>query len=182
MPAELKVFDAIAARLRPGSSGTRLHGALTGALCADAGATPQRLLDIADVLGIGSEALALATDALRAACAQVESRLRETELGFTPLLPDDEEPLSLRVARLAEWCEAFIDGFSAQGSARATLSAESSELLVDISAIAGELEPDSLAHGSEEDERDYAEIVEFLRVAALSIFTERAQPGVAQSH
>jgi hypothetical protein len=179
MPAELQVFDAIAARLCPGSSGTRLHGALAGALCAEA-AGDGTAAAVAEALGIAAGALAL--DALGAALAQVEARLLDAELGFTPLLPDDDAPLAERVGRLAEWCESFVDGFSSGGGAGQRLSADASELLLDISAIAGELEPGSLAQGDEQDERDYVEIVEFLRVAALNLFGERAQRAGTRTH
>jgi len=179
MPAELQVFDAIAARLCPGCSGTRLHGALAGALCTGPGAQAAAA-GVAQALGIAAEGVV--SEALRAALAQVEARLGDPDLGFTPLLPDDDAPLAERVRRLAEWCEAFVDGFSIQGSTGRAMSADASELLLDISAIAGELEPESLAHGAEEDERDYAEIVEFLRVAALNLFSERASRGASGPH
>jgi len=181
MSAELQVFAAIAARLSPGGSGWRLHATLSGALCADRDGALARLDALAELLGIRAQALS--RDALRAACAQVEARLREPDLGYAPLLPDDESPLAERVRALAEWCEAFVDGFSVlRGEARVRLSPESEELLVDISAIAGELEPESLAQGSEDDERDYAEIVEFLRIAVISLYTENARLGAPGTH
>ena len=179
MPTEIQVFDAIAARLCPGASGTHLHGALAGVLCANADAAGAPAA-AAQALGIAPEPVVL--EALRAALAQVEARLLDTDLGFTPLLPDDDEPLAARVEQLAQWCEAFVDGFSSRSEARPRLSTDASELLTDISAIAGQLEPGSLVHGDEDDERDYVEIVEFLRVAALNLFGERTLHGGTQKH
>jgi hypothetical protein len=182
MSRELQVFEAIAARIAPGTSGTRLHGALAGAVCAGPAGPATGLGPLAAVFGIEPGAVAL--EAMRAAAAQIEARLRDAEIGFQPLLPEDDAPLARRVERLAEWCEAFVDGFSGiRGEGRARLSAEAGELLVDISAIAGELDIESLAHGDEEDERDYAEIVEFLRVAALNLFAEHApRDGASGPH
>ena len=179
MPTELQVFDAIAARLCPAATGSGLHGVLTGVLCVD-GAGPDAADAAARALAIDAAAVTL--DALRAALAQVEARLLDAELAFTPLLPDDDAPLSARVTRLAQWCEAFVDGYSTRDEKRGPVSADASELLLDISAIAGELQPESLGQGEEDDERDYAEIVEFLRVAALNLFGERASHGDARKH
>lgn len=166
-------LQSIAARLRDGLSTARLHGALAGALCADADFSRRDA-------GLLGPALELAPDdaatliELRDAASRVEESLRDPEFGFVPLLPHDDESLGQRAHALAEWCDAFIAGFSVCARARrsSTLSAESEEILTDIGAIAGGLDAGALDAGEEEDEKDFAQIAEFVRIATISIFVE----------
>jgi uncharacterized protein YgfB (UPF0149 family) len=110
--------------------------------------------------------------------------LRDPEFGFSLLLPDDGEPLPQRAGALAEWCDAFIEGFAAgmaEGPA-GELSAETEEILGDLGAIAGGLDAESLDDDSDDDERDFWQIAEFVRIAVISIFAERAPPPPGALH
>ena len=180
MQVESEDFAAIAAILDPELSAASLHGALVGGLCADAGAALSAsalgacldlVLDEQDVKASGVHEALLAT----------EEALRDPEFGFVPLLPEDGTSLAIRVQALAEWCEAFVDGFSAM-SGGAALSAETSEILADLGSIAGGLDEQSLVEGDDEDESDFLQIAEFVRIATLGIFTERVAPGEATLH
>lgn len=177
---ESEGFAAVAAKLDPELSAASLHGALVGGLCADAGAALSAsalgacldlVLDEQDLKASGVH------DAVRA----TEEALRDPEFGFTPLLPDDDTSLAVRVRALADWCEAFVDGFSAM-SGDAALSAETSEILADLGSIAGGLDEQSLAEGDDEDEGDFMQIAEFVRIATLGIFAERVAPAEATLH
>ena len=142
------------------------------ALSASAlGACLDLVLDEQDVKASGVHEALLAT----------EEALRDPEFGFVPLLPEDGTSLAIRVQALAEWCEAFVDGFSAM-SGGAALSAETSEILADLGSIAGGLDEQSLVEGDDEDESDFLQIAEFVRIATLGIFTERVAPGEATLH
>ena len=113
--------------------------------------------------------------------------LRGDELEFAPLLPDDDSPLAERTIAMAQWCQGFLYGFGVStadqssgqvsGKRDSKLSPEIREVLHDFAQLAratvGEVEP------TEEDENDYAEIVEYLRVGAQLIHDElqRGKPS-----
>ncbi|MCY1558840.1 hypothetical protein D9M68_958120 [compost metagenome] len=91
------------------------------------------------------------------------------------LLPSDDAPLRERAAALGQWCQGFLGGFglTARDSA---LSAEAMEVLQDLSAIA---QVQNALEESEDGENDYMEVMEYLRVALLLLFSECAKPVAA---
>ena len=111
---------------------------------------------------------------------QVLTQLQDHQLGFSPLMPDDDCELTLRLAALGQWCHGYLNGFGTSGLANNTeLSGETAEALRDFAAFV-QLDQDS--EDDQDAERDYLEIVEYVRVAALSVFMEMAlsQDGEAQ--
>jgi uncharacterized protein YgfB (UPF0149 family) len=166
------------------------HGCLCGALCINDDYPLTRWME--EVLADEAEPLSdellqsvrntlqsLYTDTLRA--------LRGDDLEFAPLLPDDDSPLAERTIAMAQWCEGFLYGFGitsggqvgGQSGGKADqpsnkpsnkLAAEIREVLHDFTQLAratvGDVEP------TDEDESDYAEIVEYLRVGAQLIHDE----------
>ncbi len=98
-------------------------------------------------------------------------QLSDPHYAFQLLLPDDEDPLDERLASLCEWVRAFLVGFEAQGKIqpRPMLSAESKEALEDLEEIT------SLSvtfNDAETEEQDYAEVVEYVRLAVLLLHQE----------
>ena len=100
--------------------------------------------------------------------------LVDADLGFTLLLPDDQQRLGLRVDALAQWCAGFVYGFASarEDISLDALSSEAQELVRDLTQISrAGLSPDA---DRETDEQAYAEIVEYVRVGAQLIFMEIA--------
>jgi uncharacterized protein YgfB (UPF0149 family) len=113
------------------------------------------------------------------------SALRGADMQFVPLLPDDELPLSERVAALAHWSQGFLYGFGIGAPATAAqFSDPVSEVLKDLSEIARADAPGG--SGSDEEEQAYTELVEYLRAAVQLIYDELAELRVplakAQAH
>jgi yecA family protein len=100
---------------------------------------------------------------------------------FQLLLPDDEDPMDERIASLSDWTRAFLIGFEAQGKIqpRPMLSAESKEALDDLQEITT---LSTTFNETETEEQDYAEVVEYVRLAVLLLHQEmlnaRSQGGV----
>src|SRR5690606_5948940 len=100
--------------------------------------------------------------------------LNDPSFAFKPLLPADDAPLAERVEAIAQWTQGFLDGLADSGLSGETLfSDDAANALGDIAAIAqagfdGEAQND--------DEVDFAELEEYLRVAAILIFSELASP------
>lgn len=164
-----------------------LHGALTGLACSGAVVDPTvwltQLGDCLEDIALGEhEAM------LSALQAWVNGDLADGDLGFQLLLPDSEEFLSVRTRALARWSESFLYAFIASG---VTLAPEDREVLEDIAAISqvddGETPADAEKNMSalnnpaeaESNERDFFELCEFVRLAAMALFREHGQPSVA---
>ena len=149
------------------------HGILCGMLCAEQGA--DRAAWLAEVLG---DELAGSNLLMRETVQQLDVLLNETlrqmgdgMLGLRLLLPEAERPLAERVAALGAWCEGFLLGISrAQDDAGTPLSEEVRELLADLVEITKVDTEDS--DDVQEDERSYAEVVEYVRMGVLLAFEQ----------
>ena len=161
---DLPSFTTLADALR--STGmaidpSELHGSLCGYLSgggqSDADDWLQRLALEADITTVPDDAL----DQLRAA---TRAQFAAQDFGFELLLPDEDAPLVERAEALVGWCRGFLGGFGLAAPAADTLSGEATEALQDLARIAAS---DLAYEDSETDEDALAEIVEFVRVAAL---------------
>lgn len=174
-------FDEIANHLLEqglSTSPAELHGCLTGLLSAGlSGSGEVGLAGLAAALELElhGELAERAQQLYRVTLAA----LQDEEFDFHPLLPDDDIDLELRTGALAGWCKGFVAGY-AQGKVmdRATdapVAADSAEALRDFAAIAqAGIDEDA---GEQEQENSYAEIVEYVRFAALNVFMDGHVPG-----
>jgi uncharacterized protein YgfB (UPF0149 family) len=154
------------------ASPAQLHGCLSGLLAAGSQPQAESGLDgLAQALGLdfhgelASRMMQLYTFTAAA--------LEDEELGFYPLLPDDDVEIDLRTEALAQWCNGFLVGFAyvtaGTGRSSETLPEDSSEVLKDIGAMA-----QAAVDDEEEDdaEESYMELVEYLRLAVLNVFMD----------
>lgn len=154
------------------ASPAELHGLLVGRSCAGAGFDPEPwLADAAELLG--SEPQDNVRQALLGLQEMVKSELTGEDIALVLLLPSDAAPLAERATALGQWCQGFLGGFGLAAGA-AALSAEAMEVLQDLAAIA---QVQSALDESEDGESDYMEVMEYLRVAPLLLFTECARPA-----
>jgi uncharacterized protein YgfB (UPF0149 family) len=177
MPISNSPYSAFAALLTSSghtASPAELHGLLLGRSCAGAGfEIDSWLVDAAELLGAAPE------DGVRQALIglqeMVKNELTGVEVTVVLLLPSDDAPLSERAVALGQWCQGFLGGFglTARDSA---LSAEAMEVLQDLSAIS---QVQNALDESDDGEHDYMEVMEYLRVAPLLLFSECAKPVVA---
>lgn len=177
MPTSSSPYTAFAALLASSGhpvSPAELHGLLLGRSCAGAGFDIDAwLVDAAELLGAAPQ------DSVRQALIglqeMVKGELSGDEVTVVLLLPSDEAPLRERAAAIGQWCQGFLGGFglTARDSA---LSAEAMEVLQDLSAIA---QVQNALEESEDGENDYMEVMEYLRVAPLLLFSECSKPVAA---
>ena len=98
--------------------------------------------------------------------------LTDNQFNFMPLLPDDEDPLDSRLGSLAEWCSGFLAGFGSTGARKPEEFTEDAlTALKDIRQIS---QVDTEVDEEEDGEAAYFEVLEYVRMAALMIFTEFA--------
>lgn len=101
---------------------------------------------------------------------QIAAELSGLECDFNMLLPNDHSALTERIDALGFWCRGYLSGLGLAGITPEHLSNDSiKELVHDLSQIAhASIETDA----SEEDEVNYMELVEFVRVAVQNIRIE----------
>ncbi len=94
------------------------------------------------------------------------------------LLPDDEEPIEIRLQAVADWCKGFIYGLGL-GSPEPAIWSQPNvrEALEDIAQIQ-KLDPH--AEENNESEKNYIELVEYLKIATILIFEECSETLILQ--
>ena len=153
------------------------HGLLTGRLAiAGVPAGPDWLLQVLEGVEEGN---ALRTESQKhldilyqATFWQLSERLSE----FEPLLPDDDDDVGTRIAALAHWCEGFLHGLVSAKHGDALKKRLGAEPLSDIIKDMLQITRAGLDEGFDEEENEsaYAELVEYLRVAAQLCYEELA--------
>lgn len=158
LPPYASIVDEVA-RCRIGLDAPELHGSLCGYLCG--GGNPSRDGWMARLT---LDASAEADTPLDALFVSSIEQLDSSDLAFELLLPDDDELVSTRAEALVAWCRGFLAGFGLSEASLEELSPEGAEALEDVARIAASAfdcdDPDA-------DEAAFAEISEFVRVAAL---------------
>ncbi|WP_263143893.1 YecA family protein [Pseudomonas sp. RIT-PI-AD] len=177
MPSSNSPYTAFATLLATSGqavSPAELHGLLLGRSCAGAGFEVEPwLVDAAEL--IGSEPKDNLRQALIGLQEMVKGELTGGDMTLVVLLPSDDSPLSERAAALGQWCQGFLGGFGL-ASRDSALSAEAMEVLQDLASIA---QVQSALEESEEGESDFMEVMEYLRVAPLLLFTECGKTAAA---
>ncbi|NIL94968.1 MAG: UPF0149 family protein [Woeseiaceae bacterium] len=174
-PIDHDELDAALKRCGATWDAAQTHGLLSGRLAiagAESGADwlSQVLegTDSSDALRGECEAM------LRTLFESTYRQLAERQSEFEPLLPDDDESTVIRAAALAHWCEGFLHGLVSASHGDALKNRLSAEPLADIikdmleitRAVADE------SGNTESDDEAYAELVEYLRVAAQLTYEE----------
>ncbi len=172
-------IDALIRRLRLGTEASELHGSLCGYLAGGGSLRSTPVLTALQLDGESSEPTVEDQAVLQRLVTQCQTELADPELGFEPLLPEDDRPLTERADAMVDWCRGFLGGFGLAGTgAHAQLSDEAKEVLHDLGTIAAS----SFAFDNEtEDEDALIEVQEFVRVAALLLHTECADRDDAAS-
>ena len=148
------------------------HGVLCGRICSG------RDVDVADwidwVLGDEAEGdVERCRAVLRAVSNETMDQLASPECVFRPFLPDDDQPLEWRCAELVRWCEGFLYGLGASGVPDwSVLGDDAREVLADLGAFTRL----QAGRASAEAERDYCELVEYLRVGVMLLKEQLADP------
>jgi uncharacterized protein YgfB (UPF0149 family) len=133
---------------------------------------PYSLQDwINEILPDGSSLSAESAAMLERVFTATATSFGEQGMQFEPLLPDDEQPLNGRANALALWCTGFLYGLgTGQIADLEALNGDVGEIVRDFTEISRATGDD--AEADESNEQAYAELVEFIRVAAQVVFEE----------
>ena len=170
-PPDYPHIQQLLVQARSLAEAAEAHGTLTGCLCATAG---YRLEDwLREILPEAHAAPEIAA-ALEELFTETVAALLQPDMEFEPLLPADDQPIEVRTAALAQWCQGFLYGLGAGGITDASgLPADTGEIVRDFTEIsrAGVDE----TQDEESNEAAYAELVEFVRVGVQLLFEELAE-------
>ena len=152
-----------------------LHGLLIGRLAGGERLNADEWLKLV-VEHMGLEQLVQDDKSERALTNLVElysnnvQQLEDMAMGFSLVLPDDEFILTQRVEALGMWVRGFLEGLAlaAKGQLK-TADADIQELLRDLVAIS---QIDDQAEDSEDAEKEINEIIEYVRVGVVTVFSE----------
>lgn len=152
-------------------SASELHGLLCGRLaCGETLDGPRLQLALEESLESEEDVIEQTLPILKSLYEMTLAALRDSAFAFKPLLPGDEKGLEERVGALADWAQGFIMGLGDAGlSADTPMSEEANDALQDLAAIA-QAEYDG--EDDDSDEADFMELEEYVRVAAILLFTE----------
>ena len=167
-------YDELVQPLVAGGSvvgAAELHGCVSGALCAEPGIRSSDW--VAEALpGHENAAIVAALQApVQVMIEQTRAALAGSDMAFAPLLPPEDVALEERIAALAAWCDGFLYGIGRSGSLGQPPGTVD-EIIRDLGEIARAAIGDE--GESEEAERDYTELVEFVRAAVQLAFEELA--------
>jgi len=164
-----KDFEDVLAAAGSMADAAEAHGSLCGALCST---SPYRMQDwINEILPDGAKLSDESAAIIERVFTDTAMSFGEQGMEFEPLLPDDEQPLNGRASALALWCTGFLYGLGAgQISNLEALNGEVGEIVRDFTEISRATGGDG--DGDEANEQAYAELVEFIRVAAQVVFEE----------
>ncbi|MFK3797359.1 MULTISPECIES: YecA family protein [unclassified Pseudomonas] len=169
MPNQNSPYNAFATLLSGAGhpvSPAELHGLLLGRSCAGAGFDPEGWFDDARDL-LQTEPEERVRQALIGLQEMVKAELTGDDMAVVLLLPGDDEPLAARAAAMGQWCQGFLHGFARIGGQ--SMSEDAQDVLQDLAAIA---QIQDTLEESEDGESDFMEVMEYLRVAPLLLFTE----------
>ena len=153
------------------NSPAELHGMLCGHLCGGGRySDAQWQAAASDFLDCTQAPTGDMTSTLTAIYTATLDGLQDEEFGVSLLLPDDDTELAQRISALSHWCHGFLTGFGGSGvTGETTLSSDTADALRDFAAFV-QINPQDAE--DEDSEMDYLEIVEYVRVAILTIFME----------
>jgi uncharacterized protein len=169
MDIRFKDFEDVLAAAGSLADAAEAHGSLCGALCSMA---PYKMQDwVNEILPDGASLSDESAAMIERVFAATAASFGEQGMEFQPLLPDDEQPLNGRANALALWCTGFLYGLgTGQISDLEALNGDVGEIVRDFTEISRA--SGDAAEQDDSNEQAYAELVEFIRVAAQVVFEE----------
>ena len=103
---------------------------------------------------------------------EIMNNIQSGDFEFQLLLPTDDNSLVERVDALADWCHGFLNGYGiGAGDQALTVTEECREILEDFAKIC-RIGVEDIS--DEEDEQALLELIEYVRMGAIIIYTDIA--------
>ncbi len=164
---------------------SELHGVLVGLM--GAGFDPDDEHHLEQTLASVEKAVGMQ---LQGELVDIVSRLNlatlsaivDTDYAFHVFLPDDDDPIELRLRSFSNWVTGFISGYTegmtVRQAAGLAIQPEVADVLKDFASIA-QVETDQVE--TEEAERQLEELVDYVRLATISIVQDAINQRESQS-
>ncbi|XKH01847.1 UPF0149 family protein [Marinobacter nauticus] len=157
---------------------SELHGVLCGRLAAGARMDEQEwLVMVCEYMGLAEAAMEESDDLapfMYHAYEQTLQQLQSSDMDFHLLLPDEDYAMEQRLEALVTWVRGFLEGMAlAAGESLGQAPDEIRELIEDMVAISQLSEEEE---ADDESEQQLLEITEYVRLGALTVFTEFNEP------
>jgi uncharacterized protein YgfB (UPF0149 family) len=171
------VLDALLKTCGSSWNAGQAHGLLCSQLSmAGAQGAPRWMMQVLAEASADAGQRAECEEMLDSLCTATWQQLVERMSEFDLLLPDDEDPASVRTEAMAQWCEGFLHGLVAEKHSDMLKKRLAEEPLADI--IKDMLQITRATVGDDADneniDNDFAELVEYLRVAVQLMYEELA--------
>jgi len=152
---------------------------LHGILCGHLSASDVPMLEWLELASNFLEVDELVDDNARDLLEQIYksslAQLSGSGFGLFLMLPEDEFSIEQRAGELGAWCRGFLGGIAHADQSK--WSQEATESLQDLSEIADI--DDAGIEESEDTDRDLLELMEYVRMAAILLYTELHSKAVA---
>jgi hypothetical protein len=109
-------------------------------------------------------------------CAAAE--LGREDFGFALLLPPEDCELSMRAQELANWCEGFLAGLALAGQDQQRWQQLPEDLVEGLGDLAAMTQ---IQVESGDDDKDYMELFEYVRMVVLNTYAQLRLPSAAPS-
>ena len=169
-----EISDAFSKANLAGSP-AELHGFLSGVISgASFYSTESLISNVAKFLEVDTDRVEDLGDTLVDLYQFSIHQINGNDFEFTPILPNDDVILSERLASVGDWCQGFLYGL---GNSKYLSNAETpkniEEALGDLASISNIQILYDLDEVDESDnESNYIEVTEYIKVAVLTIFSE----------
>jgi len=100
-----------------------------------------------------------------------QEQLHDITFDFHLLLPDDDEPLDKRAIALGQWCYGFLAGMGMTGVALPQDVSEDVQDILHRYYDISKMNYENIVF-EEENEVDFMEVMEYVRMAVLMLYTE----------
>ncbi|MFP4648366.1 MAG: UPF0149 family protein [Halorhodospira sp.] len=168
-----EVLEAVGAQMGAAEAHGMLAGMLTG---ADDTSQARWIAEVLADTEPRGEAARSCLEMLALLYDETSTALADDAMGFEPMLPAEEEPLTERTRALASWCSGFLFGLGrTEPGADSELPAEVREYLTDMAEIARvAAEPAE----DEDDEGSFTELIEYVRIGVLLCRESMGHPSI----
>lgn len=157
-----------------------MHGLLSGVICSGKRMDGKNWLDLIQGIMHDDEAgdFKECRKVLVSLYEITSSQLKNNDFNFHLLLPPEEDPINERAQCLSEWCAGFMYGLGISGLCiDDTSNNDCQEALYHIAEIS-KLDYTDI-DVSDHDENCFMEVMEYVRMAVLMLYTEFAYKSVA---
>jgi uncharacterized protein YgfB (UPF0149 family) len=173
------VFNRQGAINHPSELHGLLIGEITGGIQRTANDFLTQVLEHMGVHELNVEAQANVVEDLLAFYSRVCEGIDKDSSSFALMLPDDDYELSERLEALVLWARGFLEGVSISASERLNSAPKDlQEILQDLVEIC---QLDTRIDPSEEGEREFFEVSEYVRIGVLNLYAEFNQPDIEEN-